>query len=340
MRALPALLLLLPLAASPAFGQDTPVVMRLQYSAPSAEACPDEQLFRDMMGAHVRRSAPFAPDAPRLLRVILSHRGKGYESFAELRDDATGAVLFTKTYPPTPRCFDAAEDLARGIAIEIERPAVRTPPLTCHSAPLSSSSTPLPSPPPCAESRHAVWPEKLSMSTKAEPPPPPERWPLAIRVGLAAWPEVVASGWGSLGLSLDGGVRYRGFSFSVEGHGDPPLGSLTRPAVGTVTFTRLSGLALLCGHVGWFVGCGVADLGRIWFPHHVATLPASFLYGGAGVRVGLDFPVAPPRLFLRSAVHLLAPIQARSFTTPRGSLFDVAGLSAGLGLGLVLELPP
>lgn len=343
MRALPALLLLL--TASPAFGQGLPlpedaVVMRLQYTrAPGAEACPDADLFSSILRGRVMRWNPLAPDAPHLLTVLFSRRDRGYESFAELRDD-TGAVRFTRTFSPVPRCMDAAEDLAMGIAIAIERPAVRKPPLACHTAPLPSASSPLPPPPPCMESRYAVWPERLPMSPKPDPPTTPERWPLAIRVGLTAWPEVMVSGWGSLGLSLDAGVRYRSFSASVEVHGDPPLDSEPYWNKGDVSVARVSGALLLCGHWGWFAGCAVGDAGRIFFLNPKLH-DASALYGAVGVRAGLEFPVAPPRFFLRAAVDLRAPIHPASATLQgAASSLTSAGLGFGLGLGLLVELPP
>lgn len=346
MRALLAALLLLPLGPSPAFGEglrrDAPVVMRLRYArAAGAEACPDEAFFRDVVvGVHVRHGDPFAADAPRLLTVLVSRRGGGYESFGELRDDATGAVLFTKGYPPTPRCVDALGDLARGIAIAIERPEVRGRADACPAAPLSSSMGPSAPPPACYESRFAVWPAE-GPSPKPPPDPPRERGPIAVRLGFAVWPEIVASGWGSLGLTADAGVRYSNLSASVEMHGDPPLGSVAYTGVGPVSFARLSGALLLCAHWEWFVGCGVADVGRFIFPHHVNGLPASAVYAAAGARVGLDFPVLPPRLFLRTAVDLRAPLHQMTYPpNVEKTVFGTAGLGFGLGLGLVVELSP
>jgi hypothetical protein len=99
-------------------------------------------------------------------------------------------------------------------------------------------------------------------------------------------------------------------------------------------------MLLLCAHWGWFTGCGVGDAGRIWFPNHIQALPASILYGAAGVRVGLEFPVAPPRLFLRSALDLLAPIHPAKLSLGGAPIFEAAGPSVGLGLGVVVELAP
>lgn len=158
-------------------------------------------------------------------------------------------------------------------------------------------------------------------------------------MGTAVWAELVASGWGSLGISAEAGVRYRGVSLGVEAHGDPPLGAAPGP-LGPVSFDRLSGRLLLCAHWGWFVGCGVGDVGRIWFPGRIDMLPDSTSYRAAGMRAGLEFPVAPPRLFLRATADVLAPIRPARFWAGDRLIFEIAGPSVGLGLGAVFELGP
>jgi hypothetical protein len=174
---------------------------------------------------------------------------------------------------------------------------------------------------------------------KADSPPPLERLPLAIRIGAAVWPELIASGWGSLGFSADVGVRYRFLSANIEAHGDPSLGSQA-VANGSVSFARMSGALLACAHFVWFTGCAIGDAGRIFFPTRPPALPPSTSYAAAGVRAGLDFPVAPPRFFLRAGMDLRAPIHPVTYAPPRSSPFQVAGLGLGLGLGVLVELPP
>jgi hypothetical protein len=123
-------------------------------------------------------------------------------------------------------------------------------------------------------------------------------------------------------------------------HVDPPIGSLTYPGVGAVTFARVSAALLACVHFGWFVGCGVADVGRVIFPDHVHVLPPSVFYGAAGVRAGMEFPVAPPRLYVRTMLDLRAPIDPTTYTAASVNIFAPAGLGVGLGLGLLVELSP
>jgi hypothetical protein len=161
-----------------------------------------------------------------------------------------------------------------------------------------------------------------------------------LRLGVAVWPELIAKGWGSFGFSVEAGARYRAVSLGVEAHGDPSLGSVSFPSVGEVSFARLSGALLLCAHWGFFTGCGVGDVGRFFFPAHVHALPASASCDAAGVRAGFEFPIAPPRIFLRVGFDLRAPINPASYSTPRGNIFEAAGPSVGAGFGLLAELPP
>jgi hypothetical protein len=160
-----------------------------------------------------------------------------------------------------------------------------------------------------------------------------------VRLGVSVWPELVATGWGSFGVSAEVGARYRFVSLGVEAHGNPPVGSVTYLDVGAVSFARLSGALLLCGHFRWFAGCGVADVGGFLFPNHISVLPASAVYAAAGARAKLEFPVVPQRLFLSAALDLRAPIHPASYPTAHGNVFESAGPGAGFGLGLLAEFP-
>lgn len=302
--------------------------------------CNDEQLFRDSVGVQVRRWNPLAPDAPNLLTVTLTRTRGGYAGSAVLRD-GSGAVVFTQSYPATSRCVDLMGDLAFALALRIDPPTPRPPPKPCAAPPASGDARK--EHPAYSDSRYAIWPTEWPMPPfqrpKPDPPKPVEK-PFAIRFGAAVWVERVATNFGSYGFTVEAGVRYRFVSLGLEVHGDPPLGSVTYPdGVGPVSFARVSGALLLCGHFGWFAGCGIADVGRFLFPEHVSALPASALYAAAGVRVGLEFPIAPPWFLLRVAADLRAPIHPAKYVTTSGTIFESAGPGAGLGFGLVVELP-
>lgn len=177
------------------------------------------------------------------------------------------------------------------------------------------------------------------MPAPEEKPKLPDRWPLAVRLGLSVWPEFVVTEWGSLGISAEVGMRYRFFSFGAELHGNPPIGSRSFSDAGKVSFARLSGALLLCGHYGWFAGCVVGDVGRFFFPNS-RKLPPSTHYGAIGVRLGLEFPVAPPRFFLRAALDFRAPIRPQSFTDGDTTLFKPAGPGVGISFAFFAELDP
>jgi hypothetical protein len=316
--------------------------------SPGTEVCPGEPTFRSELTRRLG-SDPFTPNPEGIavgdIRVILTKVPGAFVARYEWTGSPEAMPIEGRWEEPgrTRRdCYDAlvgiAVDLAGSFVVfELEygrKYAPKKPELTCSASP---------EPAPCPTSRFDLWPPELPMppleKPKPDPPTKPDRAPLAVRFGVAVGPELVALGWGSLGLTAGVGVRYRAVSFGVEAHGDPSLGTLTYPE-GNVRFARASGALLACAHLAWFVGCGVGDVGRLLFPDHAPALPAAAFYGAAGVRTGLEAPVVPSRLFLRTTVDLLAPIHPKSYVTAHDTLFQVAGPGVGLGLGLVLELPP
>jgi hypothetical protein len=307
-----------------------------------------EEVFQLMVEA--RAGEAFRPD-PRAVyvgrvRVEVSRTSTGLAgSYVWEHPDGTPESWRTVERGVTPlHCKEVLEGLAINLATYFTLIAINLgEKYARRSAP--PASTPALSCPACASpSRFDLWPREWPPppleKPKPEPPAKPERAPFAIRLGVSVWPELVVTGWGSLGFSAEAGVRYRAVSVGAELHGDPPLGSASYPSVGAVSFARFSGALLLCGSWGWFVGCGVTDVGRFLFVKSAPVLPASIFYGAAGVRAGLEFPVAPPRLFLRAALDLRAPIHPASYAAAGVSVFQAAGPGVGLGLGIVAELPP
>jgi hypothetical protein len=312
------------------------------------ERCPDpvhlRQYVADDLGydpfAHGAKGTPAGRFAVRIERSPSGLRATNEHT------DAEGRKRWAKTYQDVTTTRAACESVLRGVALQIEAELTRfeDPPAPPPPAPAPACPTcpTCPAPSPCPASRFAVWPTEWPMAPLRAPAPDPpkrlERWPVAVRLGVAAGPELIVAGWGSVGVSAEMGARYRAVSLGVEAHGDPPIGSLTYPNVGAVVFARMSGALLLCAHYGWFAGCAVGDVGRFLFPDHVQALPASVRYAAAGVRAGLEFPVAPPRLFIRTTLDMRASIDPVVYSTPHGSIFQPASLGVGLGLGLVVEL--
>jgi hypothetical protein len=307
--------------------------MRLDYRrGPGAERCPSELAFRDALAARGIGKL-LDPEASARLVVTARRAGKEYVGSVELLD-VHGAVLW-KTKPISEGdCSLVMRAITLSIAIWLGEPP--PPPAEACAKPLPAAEEPLS----CPESPYSLWPREPPMLAEPDPTKSPERWPVAVRLGAAVWPELIAVGWGSFGFSAEAGVRYSAISVSAELHGDPPLGSVTYPGGMAVSFARVSGALLLCAHFGWFAGCGVGDVGRFIFPDHAQRLPASVFYGAAGVRAGFEFPVAPPRLFVRIAADVRAPIHPASYTFGTTTVFQAAGPGVGLGLGFLAELPP
>ncbi len=315
--------------------------------AQNAKSCPDESAFRSLVagwmgidsfmhnprGAHVGR-----------IRVGLARTPRGF-TFSYSWENAEGATKTARFIDKDcSRVVDQAvmslTNQLTIVGINLGTKLAASSPPKKKLCPPSRAPLPCPPPPTPTDSPYSVWPKEPPMPAPEEKQTLPDRWPLAVRLGLSVGPELVAKGWGSLGVSAELGMRYRFFSVGAELHGDLPIGSRSYPEVGEVHIARISGALLLCAHYSWFVGCGVIDAGRIFFPHHVAALPASVFYSAAGVRAGLEFPIVPPRLFVRTTVDLRVPIYSASYATKSGDVFETAGLGVGLGLGFVAELDP
>jgi hypothetical protein len=173
-------------------------------------------------------------------------------------------------------------------------------------------------------------------------PPPVTLTPPERKIGLSFW--LGTGGWAgqvtterlALGLALDAGVRYGWFSAGIEGRGDPPQGSIPIASGGSANYARITGSLLLCGHYEWFVGCAKGEAGGFLLTGNV---PASTHgYGAAGLRMGLDFPWVPRRVFFRVAGELLAAFDPATITARNQALFQVTKTSTGLGLGLLFAL--
>ncbi len=306
------------------------VVMRLDYiRAPGAEACPDEQGFRDAVGAQVRKWDPFAPNGPSRLVVIVSRKGDGYEGSLELRD-VTGALELTRAYPPTPRCLDLLGDLARAIALKIDPPSPA---------------------PPAVPTLPSDAPPKPSEGPLAPPPPAPAPKALSVRLGVGTWMDLASAPRPAFGLSVDLGLRVAWFSIAVEGRWNPPAGAMVADGI-EVSTSRLLGALVPCGHIGWFAGCLLGELGQIRGSTHVPDATPdrqatpdhqASLYLAGGARLSAEIPVVRDILFVRLAADLTGARPAvfrikdptATFIAGRVTRWETASFTAGLGAGLI-----
>ena len=148
------------LAASPALAQPRsplPHVARLEYTAP--EACPEEQVLRDLVGGQTTVEV-LAPDAKALLTVTVSRSGRLFEASVELRDGA-GTVVWTRPFAPASSCADVLQNVALVVSEKLEPHATAAPRVPSPEA----------EPPrvPSAVIREPVPPDV------ARPPAPPKR---------------------------------------------------------------------------------------------------------------------------------------------------------------------
>jgi hypothetical protein len=135
------------------------------------------------------------------------------------------------------------------------------------------------------------------------------------------------------------GLQYRWFSVAAEGRFDPPAGATVATGA-TVTSARYAGALLPCGHIGWFAGCAVAQIGQIGgsvaaaasvTPDHQAGL-----YYAMGIRLGAEIPVVSSRLYVRFAADLLGARPA-AFRLDGMPQWTTATFVGGLGAGLVAK---
>jgi hypothetical protein len=176
-----------------------------------------------------------------------------------------------------------------------------------------------------------------------EPPivPPPLSKPEAptwlFRIGGSPWVDLGAAPRPAFGLALGLGVRVAWFSVDLEGHWDPPAASIVDGAeVGT---SRFVGALVPCGHVGYFAGCLLAEVGPSWGTVTGAGIQGgtqSALYLAVGGRLSAEIEIAP-HLALRPAVDLRVPLQrpALRFAFEAEPRWEAPAVGAGFGLGLL-----
>ena len=313
LRAAPALAASPP---SPALAPPPPPrAVRLEYErGPGAQRCPGEQAFRDAIGAKVARDL-FAAVPPPSVRLVVSlrRRGAGYEGTAELRD-AAGAVTWSMLFPPPPHrpsstCSNLILALAFGVSLVVEPVELPT-----ADPPLPPVVEPPVVTPPFAKPEAPTW---------------------LFRIGVSPWVDFGAAPRHAFGLSLGLGFRVGWFSLDLEGHWNPPAASILSGA--EVETSRFVGALLPCGHVGYFAGCLLAEVGPSWGTVTGAEIQGgtqSALYVAIGGRLLAEFKIAP-HLALRPAVDLRVALQRPALGVAGVPRWEVPTVGAGVGLGLL-----
>lgn len=328
------------LGAGPAFGGEPlppPDPTRLEYT--SAPGCADVAAFRNEIASRFGGRDPFADDAPERVVIVLHRRGPALFTAEISHYDAAGKHTGEDT-PKAQNCTELFDTIVTMVTVDL-LPIVGPPkPKPPAPPPPEEKPTPVAAPPACPPASpapdDALWP----LPPPLEVPKPtklPEKAPLSFRVGSGVWVDWISTDRGSLGLTLDASVRYLWGSVGVEVRGDPAIGSTPFPGYGTVSFARVTGALLACGHMDPLVACLKGQVGGVLFHGSAPPHPAE-RYAAAGIRLGLEFPIAPSRFILRVDGELLPTIDPASIPVGKLTAFQVAGWNGGIGLGAMFVL--
>ncbi|WP_437631008.1 hypothetical protein [Sorangium sp. So ce854] len=325
------------LVAPSALGQAPPGGARLSYTrGPGAEGCPDEQALRDVVAAQLGGTDPFVDGGGRHVEVVLGRKGRDFLGEIALHD-AGGRRLGGQELTD-PACGPLVEDVGTALAIVLRparaarEPAPPSPapappqmpsepaPLgtTCPPAPEASPRAPAPAPPcqPC---------QPAAPTRPAEGPGPSLAWP-RLQVSLGA---LIADGIApapAVGFSASVGARWEAFSLSLEGGWHLPVA--TEPFRGRIYgVSWVGGAVVPCGHVAWFVGCGLVTAGRV---RHFGMLnvvrEALWPHAGLGLRGGVEVPFSY-HLAARLTGELVANLARPTLHLHGGQSFSVARTS-------------
>jgi hypothetical protein len=312
---------------------------RLTYlRSPGAVACPDQHLFELMIEGQNGGMNPFVKEAPDRIEVSFRLTKRGYVGRATVYD-AQEQVHGSQEWTGRT-CTDVAENISVLVSswvAPLELLAKPPPAPQCPPVPSAPVAVPLACPPAAPEPDDDMGPLPPPLEVPKPTKPPPEKAPLSFRIGSGVWVDWISTDRGSVGFTLDASVRYLWGSVQVELRGDPPLGSTPVADYGPVRFARVTGALLACGHLDPLVACLKGQVGGMLFPGTAPSQPAQF-YAASGVRLGLEFPIAPSRFILHVDGELLPTIDPASFGRAKGTAFQVAGWNGGIGLTALFSL--
>lgn len=294
--AAPLLVSFLFLLSAPAFAADLPphTALRLTYDAGGLQGCPSEQVFRDVMRAHMRYD-PFSPSAETRLVVTIVRSGQAYRGRADLRDK-TGAVLWPRALPPFTDCYSLIEGLGLAVSVKLDPVGADGP----KSPPSPEASKPSePKPPRTSES------EIISAA------PTVRSWinvGAAVVLGLGVAPRPAA------GIAIDVGVRPPTWPDAVwvalEARVFPPAEGKAEAGPTRVRTWQMTGAAVPCGHWRALLGCGVVEMGTLSSSgdtmHPQTTM---LLHFSLGMRAGAEWQVMDHLALRVSGDALLSPVR-------------------------------
>jgi hypothetical protein len=308
--------------------------VRLTYSQPAGDACPDERALRGAVAARLGYDPGAAPGEPApTLRVTIVRQAGGFVARAEIRD-AAGRLTWERPALTDMDCRHLVDVLGLTLAIALDPGATGSePPAPAASPPIVPElppATPAPESPPT--------------------PPAPSARP-QVRLGIRAGLAVATLPRPSATMAADFGVVWPYFSIAIEARADLPVTADVDHGA-RIHASILAASLVPCGRWRWLVACGVVSVGALRLAGVTAGVPAnewtssegSAAYFAAGPRLALEWPIPSlPLLALQAAGEVLVTVHPVAATrTPDGgkmpeAVWTTPPFAGSLGAGVAVR---
>jgi hypothetical protein len=307
--------------------------VRLAYSRPAGDACPDEHALRGAVAARLGYDpAAASPEPVPALRVTIVRQGGGFLARADMRDPA-GRLTWERPALTDMDCRHLVDVLGLTLAIALDPGA-------------SGSEPPAPAaPPPLIPELPPAVP--LAPETPLTPPPgarPQLRLGLRAGLAVATLPRPAAT------LAADLGMAWPSFSLAIEGRADLAVSADVDHGA-RIRASILAASLVPCGRWRWLAACGVVSVGALRLAGETAGVPANkwttsegaAIYFAAGPRLALEWPIPSlPLLALQATGEVLVTVHPIAATrTPAGGAPETVWTSppfaGSLGAGVAVR---
>lgn len=304
---------------------DDALQIRLEYDRdPGAERCPDAMELELGVMARLGRD-PFADDAGITVSCWIQVDGAGLRAVIDV--GRAGRVLTS----PRRDCVELAAAVELAIVLVIEPYAdVPAPPVTRLPAAAPSPMAQLRLPEPADPSLGRL----PAGNVRRRAPARVDGAPLVVHIGMSAFAAVWVAPDLAPGVSIEGGVRHRDLSLSLEGRADLPASTPTMG--GSVSASLLLASVVPCGHRGGLALCGLVSVGALRSAGRDLQMPreATTPYFGVGARVAWEIPLGP-RLSARVHADMVTSLVATTLRVGGVDVWTTPFLGATTGLGVV-----
>lgn len=311
----------LVLLSTPTLAADLPryTTVRLAYESAGIKGCPDEQVFRDVMRAHMSYD-PFSLTAEVRLVVTIVRAGQAYRGRAELRDKA-GAVLWPRPLPLLTDCYSVVEGLGFVVSVKLDPVGAGRP---------KRSSTPQESRPSEPQPPRTAEPMPTSTPQKVRP------W---INVGAALVLGLGVAPRPAIGVAIDVGLQAPSWPealwISLEGRAFPPAEGRADGGSARVRTWQATGAMVPCSYWRVLFDCGIVELGTLRATSdtkHPQT--ATFFRFSLGLWAGVKWQ-ALDHLALRVSGDALFPSARQEIRVDKAPIRVTPIFSGALQAGLV-----